>query len=65
MHFLGVAGMPRRIPGEQFVFISISNNYGKYFAKIDCPVLKLNFDNFNSRPLKMCKFMLSKGKLFS
>jgi heme/copper-type cytochrome/quinol oxidase subunit 1 len=43
MHFLGVAGMPRRIPGEQFVLICINNSYSKYFAKIDSQKLKLVF----------------------
>jgi cytochrome c oxidase subunit I len=37
MHFLGVAGMPRRIPGTRIalVYIIINNRCGKSFTKID------------------------------
>ena len=36
MHFLGVAGMPRRIPGEQTVIAFRGNDYSnKNFAKTD------------------------------
>jgi len=64
MHFLGVAGMPRRIPGEHPVFTFISNDCSKYFVKTDSPNLKLNFHNFIDRLLRMNKFTFSKGKFF-
>lgn len=37
MHFLGVAGMPRRIPGTRIalVYIIMNNHRGKNFTKID------------------------------
>ena len=37
MHFLGVAGMPRRIPGTRIasVYIIIDNRCSKNFTKID------------------------------
>lgn len=41
MHFLGLAGMPRRIPGEYLVFFSLVNNYSRYFAKTDIISLEL------------------------
>ena len=36
-YFLGVAGMPRRIPGTQIalVYIIINNHRGENFTKID------------------------------
>lgn len=64
MHFLGVAGMPRRIPGEQFVFIFTNKDYRKDFAKFGSPNLRLDFYTFIQRSLKISKFMLSKGRLF-
>ena len=44
MHFLGVAGMPRRIPGTQIalVYIIINNPCGKNFTKIDMWEVSLN-----------------------
>jgi len=63
MHFLGVAGMPRRIPGEQPVLTHKGNNCSKDLVKTDNLNLKLalfNFTNF----LKLDKFESIKGKPF-
>lgn len=35
MHFLGLSGMPRRIPGERLVFVFIDNDYSRYFKQSD------------------------------
>jgi len=64
MHFLGVAGMPRRIPGEQFVSTLKSNDYKKYFATPDNFNLRPYSRNFNDRFLDTCKFTRSKSKFF-
>jgi hypothetical protein len=45
MHFLGVAGMPRRIPGERLVIGHRGNDYSKDLAKTDN--LNLKSDPFN------------------
>jgi len=64
MHFLGVAGMPRRIPGERLVLVLRVNDYSKNLAKTDNLNLKLYFFLillFFSRP---GKFDPSKSKFF-
>jgi len=49
MHFLGVAGMPRRIPGEHLVFAFIGNDYSRHLAKTDNPSLRLEPSNLTTR----------------
>jgi heme/copper-type cytochrome/quinol oxidase subunit 1 len=46
MHFLGVAGLPRRIPGERLVPASRGNDYSKDLAKTDNLNLKSDLFNF-------------------
>jgi len=64
MHFLGVAGMPRRIPGERLVLAPRGNDYSKDLAKTDNLNLKSYPFNFIISFLKTGKFEPSKGKLF-
>jgi len=64
MHFLGLAGMPRRIPGEQPVLARKSNDYRKDLAQTGNLNLKLNFFNFIISFLKKGKFNPCKGKPF-
>jgi len=64
MHFLGVAGMPRRVPGERLVLAPRGNDYSKNLVKTDNLNLKLNFFNFINSFLKTGKFEPSKGKPF-
>lgn len=64
MHFLGVAGMPRRVPGERLVPALRGNDYSKGLAKTDNLNLKSDLFNFIISFLKTGKFKPSKGKLF-
>ena len=64
MHFLGVAGMPRRIPGEYLVFALIGNDYSRHLAKTDNPSLRSKLSNLTTRLPKTGKFTPSKGKPF-
>jgi hypothetical protein len=64
MHFLGLAGMPRRIPGERLVLAPRGNDYRKDLAKTDNLNLKSDPFNFIISFLKMGKFEPSKGKPF-
>jgi len=64
MHFLGVAGMPRRIPGEQPVLALRGNDYSKDLAETDNLNLKSDLFNFIISFPKMGKFEPSKGKPF-
>ena len=64
MHFLGLSGMPRRIPGEKPVLAFRGNDYRKDFAQTDNLNLKLNFFNFKFSFLKTGKFKPCKGKPF-
>jgi retron-type reverse transcriptase len=63
MHFLGVAGMPRRVPGERPVFALKGNDYSKDLAKTDNLNLKLDLFYFMIFS-KQGKFKPSKGKPF-
>jgi retron-type reverse transcriptase len=63
-HFLGVAGMPRRIPGEHPVFALIGNDYNRRLAKTDNPGLSPKLSHFTTRSLKTDKFTSSKSKPF-
>jgi len=64
MHFLGVAGMPRRIPGKQSVLALDGNNYNKDLAKTDNLDVELDLFNFIISFLKTSKFKHCKGKPF-
>ena len=65
MHFLGVAGMPRRIPGgKQLVLAYGGNDYRKDLAQTGSLNLKLDFFNFIFSFLKRGKFKPRKGKPF-
>lgn len=64
MHWLGVSGMPRRIPGERVVLAPRGNDYSKSLAKTDNLNLKSDLFNFMISFLKTGKFKPSKGKSF-
>jgi heme/copper-type cytochrome/quinol oxidase subunit 1 len=64
MHWLGVSGMPRRIPGERPVLAPRGNDYSKNLAKTDNLNLKLDlFFNFIIF-FKTGQVRASKGKPF-